>query len=63
MRDAKRAAEYLFDEIGGIDDSYIAAAQSARRSGGATLRRTFSIAAAILWFSQNAESSETSGIR
>ena len=47
MRDANRAAEYLFDEIGGIDDSYIAAAQSARRSGGATLRRTFSIAAAV----------------
>lgn len=46
MRDAKRAAEYLFDEIGGIDDSYIAVAQSARRSGGATLRRTFSIAVA-----------------
>lgn len=47
MRDAKRAAEYLFDEIGGIDDSYIAAAQSARRSRGATVRRTFSIAAAV----------------
>ena len=47
MRDAKRAAEYLFDEIGGIDDSYIAAAQSARRSRGATFRRTFSIAAAV----------------
>ena len=47
MRDANRAAEYLFDEIGGIDDSYIAAAQSARRHSGATLRRTFSIAAAV----------------
>ena len=47
MRDANRAAEYLFDEIGGIDDSYIAAAQSARRHNGATLRRTFSIAAAV----------------
>ena len=30
MRDTSRAAEYLFDEIGGIDDSYIAAAMSAR---------------------------------
>ena len=47
MRDANRAAEYLFDEIGGIDDSYIAAAQSARRHSGATLRRTLSIAAAV----------------
>lgn len=47
MRDAKRAAEYLFDEIGGIDDSYIAAAQSARRSGGVTFRRAISIAAAV----------------
>lgn len=35
MRDTRRAAEYLFDEIGGIDDSYIAHAQSAgvRRVG------------------------------
>ena len=47
MRDAKRAAEYLFDEIGGIDDNYIAAAQSARRSGGVTFRRAISIAAAV----------------
>ena len=47
MRDAKRAAEYLFDEIGGIDDNYIAAAQSARRSGGVTFRRALSIAAAV----------------
>lgn len=30
MRDTRAAAEYLFDEIGGIDESYIAAAQSAR---------------------------------
>ena len=32
MRDTRRAAEYLFDEIGGIDDSYIAAAQSAGKA-------------------------------
>lgn len=32
MRDTRRAAEYLFDEIGGIDDSYIAAAQSAGKT-------------------------------
>ena len=41
MRDTRRAAEYLFDEIGGIDDSYIAAAQSARA---ARIRRPSRIA-------------------
>ncbi|MBQ9079604.1 MAG: hypothetical protein IJY27_00860 [Clostridia bacterium] len=47
MRDARRAAEYLFDEIGGIDDSFIAAAQSARPARRYAPRRIAVLAAAV----------------
>lgn len=48
MRDTRRAAEYLFDEIGGIDDSYIAAAQSAGKARTRIPFRVAMIAAAAV---------------
>lgn len=48
MRDTRRAAEYLFDEIGGIDDSYIAAAQSAGKAKTRMPFRAGLVAAAAL---------------
>ncbi len=48
MRDTRRAAEYLFDEIGGIDDSFIAAAQSARPMRARKPLRVAALAAAAV---------------